>query len=276
MTSTELHPVFSTSFRSWQQSLPPLLEAADLAGLIPAGQTILIKPNLVENLEPPITTPVGLVEILVDYLHEKTGNPIIIGEGSGSVEYDTFLPFHELGYSELARRKGIELKDLNREKCVRRSLQECNRWPEMYLPELAYRSFLISVPVLKVHTLAGVTLAMKNMMGLAPPAHYREGNSWQKSAFHRNIQEAIADLNRYRRPDFTILDATIGMAEAHLWGRTCDPPVNILAAGRDPVAMDSYGAGLLSLDWQKIGHIAQVHRELGTADPLQVISLKAA
>ena len=80
-----------------------------------------------------------------------------------------------------------------------------------------------------------------------------------------------ADLNRYRTPDFTILDATIGMAESHLWGRTCDPPINIVAAGYDPVAMDAYGAGLLGKDWRHINHIADVHQELGQAEHLQII-----
>jgi len=125
-----------------------------------------------------------------------------------------------------------------------------------------------------VHTLAGVTLTMKNMMGLVPPSHYRQGNSWKKSAFHTSIQEAITDLNRYRTPDFTFLDATIGMPEAHLWGPVCDPPVNKLAAGYDSVAIDAYGAGLLGKNWQDIGHIRALHGELGTAGPPDLTEIK--
>jgi uncharacterized protein (DUF362 family) len=263
--------IYTTSFVSWQDSLPPLLDRADFLKQIPDNQTILIKPNLVENLQPPVTTPVALVAALVDYLQKRTANPIIIGEGSGALNYDTWYPFKQLGYTRLAEEKGIELVDLNEEPCCRRKLTHCKRWPELFLPAIGYNCFLLSVPVLKVHTLAGVTLTMKNMMGLVPPAHYQQSNSWKKSAFHTNIQAAIADLNRYRTPDFTILDATIGMAESHLWGRTCDPVPNILAVGYDPVAMDAYGAGLLGKDWQNIGHIAGVHQELGQAEPLQEI-----
>lgn len=265
--------VYTTPFITWQESLQVLLNKIDLAATIPHDQPILIKPNLVENLQPPITTPVALVAALVDYLQEKTTNTILIGEGCGALNYDTWYPFEQLGYSRLAKEKGIELIDLNKEPCVIRKIAHCRRWPELFLPEICYNCFLLSVPVLKVHTLAGVTLTMKNMMGLVPPAHYRQGNSWKKSAFHTEIQAAIADLNRYRTPDFTILDATIGMAEAHLWGRTCIPPVNILAAGYDPVAIDSYGAGLLGIDWQAIDHIESVHKELGVADPLNEIPI---
>ena len=271
--SHKIGTIYTTSFVSWQDSLPPLLDKAGLVKQIPDNQTILIKPNLVENLQPPVTTPIELVAALVDYLQERTTNTIIIGEGCGALNYDTWHPFEQLGYTRLAEKKGIKLVDLNEEPCRRRKLTHCKRWPELFLPEIGYNCFLLSVPVLKVHTLAGVTLTMKNMMGLVPPAHYQQGNSWKKSSFHTNIQAAIADLNRYRTPDFTILDATIGMAESHLWGRTCEPAPNILAAGYDPVAIDSYGAGLLGKDWHDTDHIVRVHQELGQAEPLQEITV---
>lgn len=54
------------------------------------------------------------------------------------------------------------------------------------------------------------------------------------------------------------------MAEAHLWGRTCSPPVNRLVAGSDPVAVDAFGAGLLGRDWRTIDHIAMADGVLGT------------
>ncbi len=79
----------------------------------------------------------------------------------------------------------------------------------MYLPQIAMDSFLISVPVLKAHTLAGVTLGLKNMMGLLPPTKYCAGG-WGKSSFHEDVHGSVADLNRYRAPDFTLLDATCG------------------------------------------------------------------
>lgn len=111
---------------------------------------------------------------------------------------------------------------------------------------------------------------MKNMMGCAPPSHYRQGNSWGKSAFHTGMQEAVFDLNRYRTPDFTLLDASIGMAEAHLWGAHCNPPVGLLVAGDDPVAVDAYGCKLLQRDWRKVGHITMADGVLGTADGFAV------
>lgn len=261
-------------FESWSESVSKLLDAADFLTQLAGKRKILIKPNLVEAIKPPVTTPVELVEALVDYIQEKESQAqIIIGEGTGATEYETWHPFEELGYTDLAKRKNIELIDLNEASLVKRNNNKCHRWPEMHLPEIVYESFLISVPVLKAHTLAGVTLTMKNMMGAVPPAHYQKGGHWKKASFHNGIQEAVLDLNRYRTPDFTILDATVGMQQAHLWGPTCDPAPNKLVASFDPVAVDAYGTELLCCNWQDIGHIRMANGELGVAEPLNVIEV---
>lgn len=260
------HTVWTRHCIDWRHDLPPLLDAACLADALCGQERILIKPNLVEVLPPPITTPVDLVAALVVYLREKApAAEIVIAEGCGSKAYDTARPFEELGYGDLARRYGVTLLDLNQAQLVSLRNPDCCRWPQMYLPAIVFESFLLSVPVLKAHTLAGVTLTMKNMMGLAPPSHYQQGGHWKKAAFHERIQEAILDLNRYRTPDFTLLDATVGMCEAHLWGATCEPPPNLLVAGFDPVAVDAFAAGLLDRDWRAIDHIRLADGILGSA-----------
>lgn len=268
------HNVYTTRVDDWRTSVARLLDAAGLAGRLADEKLIILKPNLVEALKPPITTPVELVEALIDYLQQHVPYcRIAVGEGTGAINYDTFHCFATLGFTEMAERKNIDLIDLNVETCTKREIPECSRWPELYLPQILDTAFLLSVPVLKAHSLSEVTLTMKNMMGCAPPEHYRKGSSWGKSSFHDRIEEAIFDLNRYRTPDFTVLDATVGMAEAHLWGRHCEPPVGRLAAGWDPVAVDSYGTSLLSKRWEDIGHIRLAHEHLGRAEPLKLVHL---
>jgi uncharacterized protein (DUF362 family) len=266
--------VYSTTFFSWKDSVPSLLDAAGLTERLSAEKRIIIKPNLVEPLKPPITTPVELVAALVHYIRSRKPHlEIIIGEGCGSSSNNTMQVFETLGYCKLAAMAGVTLLDLNEVPLVHMQNDNCSRWPEMYLPKIAFESFLLSVPVLKAHSLAGITLTMKNMMGLAPPSHYQQGGSWKKASFHQNIHEAVFDLNRYRTPDLTLLDATIGMQEAHLWGPTCDPPPNRLAASYDPVAIDSYGCSLLGFKWDSIGHLTMAHGILGQALPLSVLEV---
>jgi len=266
--------IYTSIFTAWQESIPRLLDATGLTKKLAPENKILIKPNLVEPRKPPITTPVELIAALVSYIHASLPHlEIVIGEGCGSSSKNTWQIFETLGYNRLAEQDQVTLIDLNEAALVHRKNKNCSRWPEMYLPRIVFESFLISVPVLKAHSLAGVTLTMKNMIGLAPPAHYQQGGNWKKASFHQGIQDAVFDLNRYRTPDFTLLDATIGMQEAHLWGPTCDPPPNRLAAGYDPVAIDSYGCELLGLKWNSIGHVAMGHGVLGSAAPLSVVEI---
>ncbi|ADH85743.1 DUF362 domain-containing protein [Desulfurivibrio alkaliphilus] len=256
----------------WAEEVSRLLAQTGLAAVVGGQQRIVVKPNLVEAAEPPITTPVELTAAVLDFL--QTAAPqaeIIVAEGCGSKTYDTGHCFARLGYLDLARAKGVELVDLNDQPSIRLTRSDCRRWPEMHLPALLFDAFLVSLPVLKVHTLAKATLTLKNMMGAAPPRHYQQGGHWKKAAFHHDIQAAVADLNRYRSPDFTLLDATVGLAQSHLGGPPCDPPPGLLAASFDPVALDAYGAGLLGLNWREVEHICQLHGELGQAEPLRVV-----
>ena len=161
-----------------------------------------------------------------------------------------------LGYKEMSQQHGIRLIDLNSEPLKKLTDERCTFFTEMYLPEIAFTHFIISVPVLKAHSLATVTGTMKNMMGFAPPKYFSgQSGVWKKAAFHQDMHQAITDLNRYRSPDLSVLDATIGLSEYHLGGATCDPPISKLLAGYDPLAVDQMGAGLLGLDWKKIQHL---------------------
>lgn len=262
--------VYASKFTGWHQ-VRPLLDAAGLAALLPQSGRVLIKPNLVADQPPPMTTPARLVGEIVRYLRAiRPECELIVGDGCGSLKYDTWQVFRNQGYIAMAEDCGIVLIDLNEAPVRSLANSQCRRWPVMHLPEIVLDSFLISVPVLKAHSMAGLTLTMKNMMGAAPPAYYQQDGHWKKAAFHEDIQSAVFDLNRYRTPDFTVLDATVGMPEAHLWGPVCDPPKNRLAAGADPVAMDAYGAGLLGVDWRRTGHIRKAHGVLGEAEPLSV------
>jgi uncharacterized protein (DUF362 family) len=263
--------VYTCNFVSWQISVPLLLDAAGLKKRLASVKKVIIKPNLVGPHNPPVTTPVELVEALALYIHITCPNlDIIIAEGCGSASNNTWQVFEALGYNRLADLDQVTLMDLNEAPLAYMQNSKCRRWPDMHLPKIIFESFLISVPVLKAHSLAGVTLTMKNMIGLAPPAHYQQGGPWKKASFHRGIQDAVFDLNCYRSPDFTLLDATIGMQKAHLGGPTCDPPPNRLAVSYDPVGIDSYGCRLLGIKWNTIGHLAMAHGTLGTADPLEV------
>ena len=121
---------------------------------------------------------------------------------------------------------------------------------------MALDHFIISVPVLKAHSLSAMTGTLKNMLGFAPPRYYQQGGHWKKSAFHQHMHRSIVELNYHRAADLTIMDATVGLASHHLGGAHCRPAINQIVAGFDPLQTDRLGAALLGRDWRRIPHLA--------------------
>jgi len=217
---------------------------------------VLIKPNLVNASPHPVTTPAACCEAIIAYVRSFSDAEIVIAEGTGEACQETHDIFNVLGYADLASRHGISLIDLNIEPLRKLENPQCPVFPEIYLPEIAFTHCIVSVPVLKAHSLATITGTLKNMMGFAPPKYYAGGyGGWKKARFHGNMQQAIIDLNRYRRPDISLMDASVGLADFHLGGRRCSPPAGKLIAGLDPWMVDRKAAELLGLDWKKIPHL---------------------
>jgi len=93
---------------------------------------------------------------------------------------------------------------------------------------------LISVPRLKRHAGATVTISLKNMMGTIPQS--------EMGRFHQtNLSQCIADLNTVFKPHLTVVDATYAMART---GPTNGEMVEMdtVMASVDPVAIDRIAA----------------------------------
>jgi uncharacterized protein (DUF362 family) len=259
-------PCALESFHSHDETIPRLLEAVGAPEILAQQSRILIKPNLVNGSPPPVTLPVAACDALVRFCRKWSSAEIVIAEGTGDRYLSTDEVFRIHGYDCLAKNHDIELVDLNEAELIELHNSWCQVFPTFMMPRLVMESFVISAAVLKAHSLSTVTLGMKNMIGVAPPAYYQCGGHWKKSAFHQQMQTSIFELNCYRKPDLTFIDASIGMAEHHLGGATCDPPVNRLLAGFDPVAVDAAGARLLGIPWQQVGHIRMADGLLGSAE----------
>ncbi len=257
-------------FTCYEESVALAMDRACAPKALAGQERVMIKPNLVNDSPFPVTTPPALCEAVIRYVRAHSDATVVLAEGSGDPTLETMEIFDLLGYTRMASRLGVDLMDLNREPLVRLKRDGCRVFPEMHLPQVAFTHFLISVPVLKAHSLSGMTGTLKNMMGLAPPKFYSgRWGTWKKAAFHGRMQESLADLARYRVPDFTVLDATVGLAEYHLGGPVLSPAPNLILAGADPWAVDRHAARLLSLDWRSVGHLARPKKEPETHEPLK-------
>ena len=251
-----MNDIAQIEFISYPESVPKALDAIGAGEVLKEQTAILIKPNLINASPFPITTAPECVEAVIEYVRSCSKAVIVIGEGCGDSNLETSEVFDRLGYRELAQRQAVELVDLNHAPLVKLEDKDCPVFQEMYLPEIALSHYLFSVPVLKAHSFSQLTGTLKNMIGLAPPKYYSgQFGTWKKAVFHGQMHQSITDLNKYRTPDLTLMDATIGMPNYHLGGAHCDPPLNKLIAGFDPVKVDRRSAALLGLEWRGIAHL---------------------
>ncbi|MHB8763397.1 MAG: DUF362 domain-containing protein [Deferrisomatales bacterium] len=139
-----------------------------------------------------------------------------------------------------------------------RGARALHRWP-LYRPALA-ADVLINVPIVKHHGLTGVTLAMKNLMGVMG------GN---RGRVHQGIDENLVDLNLAVRSHLCVVDATrILLRNGPQGGGTGDVRIaHRLAASADVVAADAWGAREFGVDPLSVGHLRLAHdRGLGVAE----------
>lgn len=249
-------PPTVTPFESWEASVPRAFNAVNAGEILKKQSAILIKPNLVGPSPHPVTTAPECCEAVVRYIRSCSDATVVIAEGTGDAGLDTMQVYERLGYTAMAEKLGVALTDLNT--APLKTLRDPSRpfFPEIHLPEIAFTHFIVSLPLLKAHSLATITGTLKNMVGFAPPKFYAgQYGTWKKAVFHKDPQQAVADLAAYRTPDLTLLDATVGLAEYHLGGPTCSPPPNLLLSGFDPYAVDRAAAKLLGIDWRTVPHL---------------------
>lgn len=104
----------------------------------------------------------------------------------------------------------------------------------------------INFPILKHHNGTGLTMGLKNMMGLV----------WDRGFFHRtDLHQTIAELTRFKKPNLVIMDAVKGITTHGPMGPGTIREYNQLVFCTDPVAADAYGAELFGLKATDIGHI---------------------
>jgi uncharacterized protein (DUF362 family) len=121
-----------------------------------------------------------------------------------------------------------------------------SKWP--IYTDIVEADKLINVPIAKHHTLARLSLSMKNWLGAI---------GGKRNALHQKIDESCVDLSMFFKPTLTILDAVrILKANGPQGGNLKDvEKIDTLAVGMDEVAIDSFGASLFGLEPEDIGYV---------------------
>lgn len=134
---------------------------------------------------------------------------------------------------------------------------------------IIFHSSRVSMPKVKTHHWAGVTLSMKNLFGVVPGIAY----GWPKNVLHwKGIDRSILDINAAVPTDFVIADGIVGMeGNGPLNGSARNLGRIVLA--EDPVAADFTCAQLMGINPQRVSHLAQAAEFLGNGAAERIIQL---
>jgi uncharacterized protein (DUF362 family) len=224
------------------------------------ADTVLIKPNLVVSRQnwTGVNTDPGVVEALVKELKTRGVSRITIGDGSG-MGYSATKAFDICGYRDMARRYGLRLIDLERDRFVKRRVLIEGPFKDLEISRAAIDcDFLINVPVMKAHLQTLITCSLKNLKGVM--------SRKMKTAFHgADLNRAIAQLASVVSPELIVVDGLRGNLSSES-GRT---PVSMetILLGDNPVEVDSVVADRLGYAPRDIRYIAHsADAGLGTCD----------
>ena len=226
------------------------------------GRTVLLKPNLVEtqhqanhiNTHPLVVR--GAAEAFLRLGAEK----VLVGEGPGHMR-DTILVLEESGLADVLYDDRIPFLDLNyMEGFSVPNLGRRSSLATLTFPEV-FRSvdWIVSMPKLKTHHWAGVTLSMKNLFGVMPGNYY----GWPKNVLHHaGLLKSIVDITATLKPHFAIVDGIVGMdGDGPIMGNPID--AGVLVMGRNLPAVDATCARLMGINPHNVPYLETVSNWLG-------------
>ncbi len=237
-------------------------------------KTVLLKPNFV-GLDPSgvMNTHPGVIAAARESFLRLGAAQVLIGDGP-AMDRDTEAIIESVRLREFTGPLGRTFVDLNVDDVKRVALStRASRLTELYLPKTVLGvDFLVSMPKLKTHHWAGVTLSLKNMFGIVPGSCY----GWPKNVLHwAGIDRSILDINAAARPDFAIVDGILGM-EGNGPIQGTPKPCGILVLGDDPVAVDATCCRAMGLRPEKVKYLAAAGTLLGHLNTMKIQQLGEA
>ena len=218
------------------------------------GKRVLLKPNLVETVRDAlhINTHPAVVAGAAAALRQLGVREVLIGEGSGHSR-DTHQVVENSVLREVLISEKLRFVDLNYDVPVRVPKQtNYSKLPYLLLPQTLFDvDLVVSMPKLKTHHWAGVTLGMKNLFGVMPGGCY----GWPKNVLHwAGLEQSIVDIYQVVRPQLTIVDGVVGMeGDGPLMG----PPreAGVVVVGRSLPAVDATCCELMAIPPERVRHL---------------------
>jgi uncharacterized protein (DUF362 family)/Pyruvate/2-oxoacid:ferredoxin oxidoreductase delta subunit len=247
-----------------------LEELPDLQELFQCARNVLLKPNLLSSRKTPddhVNTHPAVVRAIAELLIGEFKCQVSIGDSCGTLTQDaTAMAIRNSGMDQVADAVGARIYNVDAQPPRMASFERSLACKELPLPaNLDQFDLVISVGKMKTHGLTGMTGAVKNMLGLVPGGAKKQAHL--AAPRPEEFAALLCDLYDVVRPGAAFMDGVVAMegrgpANGNL------RHVELIAASRDPVALDSFCAEVMGFEPLSIPLLAQCRaRGLGEAAP---------
>ena len=244
----------------YQMTVKALDAIGGMGQFVKKGDIVVIKPNIGwdRGVEQAANTNPLVVAALVELCFKsgaKRVNVFDIPCNSAQRCYENS------GISKAAREKGADVYFVDDWNFINANFSypsPMEGWP--IFKDAVQCDTFINVPVLKNHGLTGLTLSMKNLMGVCG------GNRGQ---IHRDIGKKLVDLTDFINPELTVIDAYRVLTANGPSGGNLDDVIlmKTVIAGTDPTLADVYAAKMVNKDPLSVPYISEaVKRNFGKSD----------
>lgn len=217
------------------------------------GDGVIVKPNMcVSDGRPELawTTNPEVVAALVKMCLEAGAKEVrVMDQPFRGADREAYVTS---GIQEAVERAGGQMEEMDFFKWVQVPVPKgryAKSWS--FYQDVLDVDVLIDVPIAKHHSVAGLTLGMKNLMGVI----------LDRGRLHWELHQGIADITSLIKPDLTVMDAVrVLMTNGPASGTLDDVRrADTVMAGTDIVAVDSYTTTLFGqrgedVDYIRIGH----------------------
>jgi len=230
-----------------------------MSRFVSRGDVVLVKPNIAWDRTP---------EQAADTNPEVVATLVRLCLDAGAKEVKVFdnpcedprRCYVSSGIMEAAKAAGAKVSYVDERRFRKMDIKgEALQTWEVY-QEAVEVDKIINCPILKHHSLARLTMGMKNLMGLV---------GGERARLHWHLEQGIVDLAAFFKPTLVVLDAIRVLTANGPQGGSLKyvKRLNTVAAGVDQVAVDAMGAKLFGLQPGEMDHlrIAQ-QRGLGRMD----------
>ena len=235
--------------------------AIDLVGGIAAyvkpGHIVVVKPNIGWNSPPEVkaTTDPMVVRTIVHLCFKAGASKVSVFDRTVS---NPRLAYVTSGIQKAAQEAGARVLHVD-------NVEDARLYARMTIPEAYFLTeslvnryaiecdTFVNVPIAKHHGQAGLTLGMKNLMGITGD---------QRGKWHWQLDDAIADINRAVRSRLTLIDASAIMLRG---GPTGGSPsylkrLDTFLASSNVVSADAEAAKLFGRTVADVPYLSQAEK----------------